>query len=273
MSTARINGIEIYYEVHGVGEPLLLIMGLGANTTGWFMQTAEFSREFRVIAFDNRGSGRSEKPNEPYTMLQMADDAAGLLDALEIGSAHVFGMSLGGMIGQELALMHTERVRTLVLGATMCGGPHATFAGPQLVQQFIALAGLPPALAVVQGLSLLYSDRFIMANRRQLVERALSVAELTPPMYAIQRQFMAVVGFNAYDRLPSLRMPALVLTGTVDNVMPFANSRLLAERIPGARLVEYEGAGHGFLVERAQEANSSVLEFLRAHRTESGGPK
>src|SRR5438093_13182896 len=117
MATVRVNGIEVYYEEHGSGEPLLLIMGLGANAEGWYGQVPAFSREFRLIAFDNRGAGRSEKPNEPYTMRQLADDAAGLLDALEIGSAHVFGVSLGGMIAQELVLSHPPRVRALVLGA------------------------------------------------------------------------------------------------------------------------------------------------------------
>src|SRR3989442_15734833 len=110
MATANINGIEIYYEVHGSGEPLLLIMGLGANATGWYAQIPAFSKDYQVIAFDNRGAGRSEKPNEPYTMPQMAQDAVGVLDTLCIGAAHVFGMSLGGIIAQELALRHADRV-------------------------------------------------------------------------------------------------------------------------------------------------------------------
>src|SRR5258707_1069095 len=123
MATAKINGIEIYYEVHGSGEPLLLIIGLGTNATGWYLQIPGFSKEYRVIAFDNRGAGRSENPNEPYTMPQMAEDAIGVLDTLGVDAAHVFGMSLGGMIAQELALRHPERVKTLSLGGTMCGGP------------------------------------------------------------------------------------------------------------------------------------------------------
>src|SRR2546422_8912476 len=156
MATTKINGIEIYYEVDGSGEPLLLIMGLGANATGWYAQIPALSKEYQVITFDNRGAGRSEKPNEPYTMPQMAEDAIGVLDTLGIGAAHVFGMSLGGMIAQELILRHPERVKTLILGGTMCGGAKATFAGPQLVQQFVALAGLPPEQAAEKGLSLLY---------------------------------------------------------------------------------------------------------------------
>ena len=273
MATAQVNGIEIYYEEHGSGEPLLLIMGLGANGEGWYRQVPAFSCEFRLIAFDNRGAGRSEKPNEPYTMRQLADDAAGLLDALEIGSAHVFGVSLGGMIAQELVLSHPLRGRALVLGATMAGGPTAAFAGPQLVRDFIALTALPKEQAVAAGLKLLYSAGFIEANRESLVQRALAVAHLASPLYALQRQFMAVVGFNAADRLRAVGSPALVMTGTEDRVIPAANSRIIAEGIRDSRLVEFEGSGHGFLVERAVEVNEAVLAFFRERRTEHVGAK
>ena len=273
MTTAEINGIEIYYEVHGSGEPLLLVMGLGANATGWYAQIPAFSKEYRVIAFDNRGAGRSEKPNEPYTMPQMAEDAIGVLDAVGAGSAHVFGMSLGGMIAQELALRHPERVKTLILGGTMCGGRKATFAGPQLVRQFMALAGLPLEQAAEKGLTLLYSDGFIARNSGRLVERALSVSHLTPPIHALQRQFTAVIGFNTYDRLSAIHVPTLVLVGTADGIIPPANSRVLAETIPGARLVEFKGAGHGFLVECADEVNAVVLDFLWPYRSSFASPK
>jgi len=273
MATVKINGVEIYHESHGNGEPLLLIMGLGANATGWYAQIPALSKEYRVIAFDNRGAGRSEKPNEAYTMVQMAEDAIGVLDTLEIGSAHVFGMSLGGMIAQELALRSPERVKTLILGGTMCGGPKATFAGPQLVQQFASLAGLPLEQAAEKGLALLYSDGFIARNAARLVEHALSVAYLTPPIHALQRQFMAVVGFNSYDRLPAMRLPTLVLVGTADKIIPSANSHVLADAIPGARLIEFGGAGHGFLVERAEEVNAAVLDFLKPYQTSFAGSK
>ncbi len=266
MARARVNGVHIHYEVHGSGEPLLLIMGLGANTTGWSMQIPEFSKEYCVIAFDNRGAGRSDKPNEPYSMRQMADDARGLLDELEIDSAHVFGMSLGGMIAQELVLQHPHRVSSLVLGGTMAGGPSAIFAGPDVVQQFISLAGMALTQAIEAGLALVYSEEYVAANKRALVRRSLLNAHLMAPMYAIQRQFMAIVGFNTHARLGEINAPALVLAGTADRVIPLHNSRLLAEGIAGAQLLEFEGAGHGFLVERAEEVNAAVLEFLRGRR-------
>jgi 3-oxoadipate enol-lactonase len=269
MATARINGIDLYYEVHGNGEPLLLIMGLGANTSSWFSQIAAFSREYQVIAFDNRGAGRSDKPNEAYSMGQLADDARGILDHLGIPSAHVFGMSLGGMIAQELVLRAPERVRTLILGGTMAGGPTAIFAGPEVIQQFISLAGMPIVQAIEAGLALIYSERFIEQKKGELVRRMIMNAHLTAPMYALQRQFMAIVGFDTTARLPEIIAPTLVLAGTVDRVMPLENSRQIAAGISGARLVEFEGAGHGFLVEKAEEANAAVLSFLRDHRQEA----
>ena len=267
MAFTRVNGVNLYCEVHGRGEPLLLIMGLGANTTGWWAQVPAFSREYQVIAFDNRGAGRSDKPNEPYSIGQMADDAQALLDELGVGPAHVFGMSLGGMIAQELALRYPESVRTLMLGGTMAGGPTAMFAGPEVVQQLISLAGMPLVQALEVGLALLYSEDYIAKNKGELVRRALLNAHLMAPMYAIQRQFMAIVGFNTFGRLSEIRSPSLVLTGTADRVIPAHNSRLLAEGIAGARLVEFEGAGHGFLVERSQDVNATVLAFVGEHRT------
>jgi len=267
MAFMRVNGINLYYEAHGKGEPLLLIMGLGANATGWRAQVPALSREYHVIAFDNRGAGRSDKPNEPYSVGQMADDAHALLDELGVGPAHAFGMSLGGMIAQELVLRHPDSVRTLILGGTMAGGPTAMFAGPEVVQQFISLAGMPLVQALEAGLALLYSEEYIAKNKGELVRRALLNAHLMAPMYAIQRQFMAVVGFNTVGRLGEIKAPSLVLTGTADRVIPAQNSRLLAECIAGARLLQFEGAGHGFLVERAEDVNAIVLAFLSEYRT------
>ena len=278
MSTAKINDVEMYYEVHGPtclpedqADPLLLIMGLGANATSWEMQLPAFEREYRAVAFDNRGSGRTDKPKAPYTMPQMADDAAALLDHLGIASAHVFGMSMGGMIAQELALRHPQRVRALVLGGTMAGGVNAVMAGPQLIQQWVSTALLPLEQAIENGLRFLYSEEFIERNRERLVARALQLAHLQPPLDALQRQVMAVIQFNTLQRLADIKAPTLIISGTADQVVPPENSRILAERIPGARLVELEGAGHGFLAEKAEETNSTVLAFLR--RQSSASPK
>ena len=273
MPTTKANGIEIYYETHGEGPPLLLIMGLGANATAWWKQIPAFAEHYRVIAFDNRGAGRSEKPAGPYSIPQMADDADALMDALGVASSHVFGMSLGGMIAQEYTLRHPRRVHALILGGTTPGGPKAVTAGPQVVQHFATVASLPIEQAIERGLSLLYSDAFIGANREWLLPRALELAHLMPPPHALQAQLIAAMTHNTYDRLAGLAAPALVLSGTADKIVPHHNSVLLSEGIPGARLVQFEGAGHGFLVERAEEVNRSVLGFLAPHNGGYAGPK
>jgi len=267
MATVKANGIELYYEVHGAGEPLLLIMGLGANAANWHAQIPILSREFQLIAFDNRGAGRSEKPADAYSIHQMADDTAALMDQLGIQSAHVFGMSMGGMVAQELVLHYPARVRSLILGGTMAGGPTSIRPEPSTIQAFVTLATMPPLQAIETGLSLLYSDAYIAANKTEMVERAIEFAHLMAPPHALQKQVMAVLGFSAHSRLHQVQVPTLLLHGTADKIVPFANSAILLDRIPGARLVEYHGVGHGLLVECAADINREVLAFLRESRT------
>ncbi|MEE8470206.1 MAG: alpha/beta hydrolase [Dehalococcoidia bacterium] len=123
MPTARIGDINVYYETYGEGQPLLLIAGLGADLTGWILQIPEFSRKYRVIVFDSRGSGRTDAPDMPYSIEMLADDTAGLLDALGVEKAHILGLSMGGCIAQELALKYPQRVKGLILAATLARLP------------------------------------------------------------------------------------------------------------------------------------------------------
>jgi pimeloyl-ACP methyl ester carboxylesterase len=264
---AKVNDIRLYYELHGQGEPLVLVMGLGANTHGWDMQIPAFSREFQVVAFDNRGSGRSDKPASRYSIRLFANDTTGLMDALGIASAHIYGQSMGGLIAQELALSYPQRVRTLVLGSTSCGGPQAVAALPEHLALMATLPTLSPREAAERGLPLLYSNEFIARKRQELIARALAEAELRPPPDAFGRQVQAAVRHRAYDRLPQILCPTLVISGSDDKVMPAENSRILAERIPSAELVILPKAGHGYLVECAEESNAIVLDFLRRHRS------
>jgi pimeloyl-ACP methyl ester carboxylesterase len=271
MPKAKVSDIELYYEEHGQGEPLLLIMGLGASTLSWGEQIPAFGRELRVIAFDNRGAGRSDKPAMRYSIALFADDTAGLMDALGADSAHVYGQSMGGFIAQELALRHPRRVRTLVLGSTSCGGRQAVAASPENLAGIGMMNVLAPREAAEKGLPLLYSDEFIAGHRDFLIQRSLREAKLRPPPEALGRQIQAAIRHNTFDRLPDIRCPALVITGSDDKIVPADNSRVLAERIPGAELAVLPGAGHGYPVEKAAESNAIVLEFLRRHRTTAPG--
>src|SRR3972149_10549148 len=205
MPKANVDDIQIYYEEHGRGEPLLLIMGLGASTLSWSEQIPTFGREFRVIAFDNRGAGRSDKPALRYNIALFADDTTGLMDALGIDSAHVYGQSMGGFIAQELALRHPQRVRTLVLGSTSCGGRHAVAASPENLAGIGMMNVLAPREAAERGLPLLYSEEFIARHRDILIQRSLREAELRPPPDALGRQIQAAIRHNTFDRLPGIR--------------------------------------------------------------------
>ena len=267
MPEVKVNDIQLYYEMHGQGEPLVLIMGLGASTRGWDMQIPTFSREFQVVAFDNRGSGRSDKPDSSYSIRLFADDTAGLMDALGIASAHVYGQSMGGLIAQEVALSYPQRVRTLVLGSTSCGGQQAVPALPENLSLMASLNTLSLEEAAEKGLPLMYSSEFIARKRQELIARALAEGEFRPPPDAFARQVQAAVSHKTYDRLPQIRCPTLVISGSDDKIVPAENSRILAERIPGAELVLLPRAGHGYLVECTEESNAIVLDFLRRHRS------
>ncbi|HUF53014.1 MAG TPA: alpha/beta fold hydrolase [Dehalococcoidia bacterium] len=265
MSIARVNGIDLYYEVHGTGEPVVLIMGLGTNATAWGAQIPALSREYKLIAFDNRGSGRSEKPANGYTVPQMADDTLSLMDQLGVGEAHVFGMSMGGMIAQEVYHRRPERVRTLILAGTLAGGPMATLPSAGTFLEFAPRGGRTLADTLESGLRMFYSDEFIAANRGRLVQRAISQMGMFPPGHALQGQFRAVRGYNAFSKLRKITAPTLVFGATGDRIVPFPNQETLAERIPNARFVPFEGAGHGFILERAEAVNRATLSFLREH--------
>ena len=267
MTTVRANGIDLYYELHGTGEPVVLIQGLGANVTGWDSQLEPLARDYQLIAFDNRGAGRSEKPAEAYSIHQMADDTVALMDELGIPTAHVFGMSMGGMIAQDMYHRHRARVRSLILAGTMAGGPMATFPDTSIFQQFISNGATSMAAAIAEGLKLFYSEKFLAKNKDWLVKRSLANMSLMAPPHALQKQVMAVVGFNVHGLLSKIQAPTLVMGATDDQIVPFANQQLLAKRIPDANFVPFEGAGHGFLTERAVAVNRAVLDFWGEHRT------
>ena len=139
MPRIKVQDIDLYYEIHGEGYPMVLIRGLGSNADHWYTQTPVFSSRYRVVSFDNRGIGRSDKPNEPYTISMMADDTVGLMDALGISRAHILALSMGGMIAQEIALKYPEKVESLVLACTHCGGKHAISASEEISVIFLIL--------------------------------------------------------------------------------------------------------------------------------------
>jgi pimeloyl-ACP methyl ester carboxylesterase len=267
MPKVRVADISIHYETYGQGEPLVLIMGLGGGSSMWWRQVAFFSPEYRVVVYDSRGVGRTDKPDMPYSMDMLVGDAAGLLERLGIASAHIYGVSMGGMVAQELALRYPESVSSLVLGATTCGGGHATMPSQETLQKLFGIMTLSPEEAVKVATSVTFSPTFIERHPDKINDWLIKGAESPPSPMGFKRQAEAAAGFDTYDRLPQIRVPTLILAGTADQLIPSDNSRILASRIPDAKLVLLEGAGHGYLWEAEEEANRTVHDFLRKHST------
>jgi len=278
MGIAKVDTVELYYEEHGRGEPLLLIMGLAADSMAWMFQVPEFSKHYRTIVFDNRGVGRSSKPAGPYTISRMADDTAGLLDVLGIPRAHVVGVSMGGMIAQELVLRHPRLVRGLVLACTY-PEPDAEierqrqFSVQELGGQISAggdiqidLKAFDPMAFFQQLLPLAFNQEFIEKELPKIMPLFAGALQYGFSMEAILGQVAAVMSHKATDRLQHITAPTLVITGDADRLVPPANSEILATHIPGARLVKVPGGSHGFNFETPDVFNREVLDFLATVR-------
>jgi pimeloyl-ACP methyl ester carboxylesterase len=279
MAIAKVNSVDLYYEDHGSGDPLLCIMGLAADSTAWLLQVPAFAEHHRTITFDNRGVGRSAKPAGPYSIHQMADDAAGLLDVLGIDRAHVLGVSMGGMIAQELVLRHPDRVRGLVLACTY-PEPDAeveqrreftlTQLGGSITAQGevkIDLSTIDPLALFQHLLPLVFSEEFIRTDLMKLMRLFGGALQYGFSMEAILAQVEAVMTHKATDRLHQIASPTLVLTGDADRLISPANSDVIARHVPGAKLVKIPGGSHGFNVEMPEAFNRAVLGFLATVRS------
>jgi pimeloyl-ACP methyl ester carboxylesterase len=274
MAHAKIDGRDIHYVQRGEGEPLLLIQGMSGSHLSWgdpFL--AELERDFALTAYDHRGIGRSSRMAAPFSLVDLAEDAAGLLDALEIDRAHVLGISMGGMVAQELALRHPGRIDTLALGCTYCGGEQAALATPEILAMFRqAWGGAGPASGPGGAPSPPPSGEGLLGtfaahlSSGTLARMALAVPA---PLAVILLQLQAVGGHDTSARLPGLAAPTLVLHGTRDPVLPAANGELIARLVPGARLELLEGAGHLFWLEQPVRTAALVREHARGSRAEA----
>ena len=262
MPTARSGEVSLYYESTGDGAPVLLIMGLGMNATGWWRTIPELAGAgLRVLAFDNRGVGRSDSSPGPYTITMMAADAVAILDAAGIDRAHVYGISLGGMIAQAVALEHPDRVERLVLGATTAGGPGHTAAPDDTVAFFSRRAGMPAEEAVWASVPYNYGPATRARHGQRIaedIEQRLRFP-VAPEFYLAQ--LAAALSHDCHDRLAEITAPTLVVHGVEDVMVSPVNGRVLAELIPGARLIELPGAAHLYPTDEPA-ADRSVAAFL-----------
>jgi len=262
----EVNGIGIHYEEHGSGPPLVMIGGLGADTHLWSQQVPAFSAHFRVVVFDNRGSGQSDMPDEPYSIPMFAADTVGLMRALGIDKAHVVGASLGGLIAQELALTHPEMVDRLVLACTTSNGP--TSVRPSLWSLLPILVRLRrtgnPAADTRRAFSVFVHPRWLAANSAEVEAYVAWRAAHPQPRYAFKRQRASIRGFHREDRLGAITAPTLIVHGDSDRIVPVANARVLGELIPGSQVVILEDSGHACTFDQRDRFNDAVLEFLSA---------
>ena len=261
MPSARVNDTELYYEDHGEGEPLLAIMGLAADTTAWMLQVPAWSQRFRTIVFDNRDVGQSGYVTDGYRIADMAEDAIALADELGLESFHLLGLSMGGMIAQELALAHPERVKTLTLAVTYGGAGRY---GIRKGELWAADAAHKSREELVDELLILtMSEQFFENEQGVSFMRQLMLDHPHPQQpEGFARQLAAASSHEARDRLGALRMPVHIIGAEHDVLVPVWKSEELAELIPDAKLTVIPKAPHGVNVERADEFNSAVLEFL-----------
>ncbi len=267
MATVRSSdGVEIYYETWGRGEPLLILPGLGADLRIWACQRLAFGRRHRCIAMDNRGAGRSGKPAGPYSVAQMAADAHAVLDAEQIATADVLGYSMGSFAAQHLALHHPDRVGSLVLAGSSARNH----------QWRRDLLSHWSDLAASRGVHVMARNAFPWllgprtARRFGLWINALWPLILSQPAHAFRSQEDAILAMDDSDdaraALGAISAPTLVVNGGEDQLMPPADAAELAGLIPNATLKVLPRAGHGLMLEAAAEFNDAVLGYLAAPR-------
>jgi pimeloyl-ACP methyl ester carboxylesterase len=264
---AAVNGHEIYYEVHGEGEPLVLIMGIGYDATLWGLhQVPAFSGKFKVIVFDNRDVGRSSQATEKYNIADLADDVAGLLDALDVDQAHILGISMGGMIAQEFALRYPEKVKKLVLTGTGASTGRAKF-DPISIWSFVKQNDPEGLTFGAQQFLWLFSSDFV--RNHQAVDETMALLASNPnPVSpeAFARQADAYIRHDTLDRVASIKASTIVISGEQDRLTPPWIGRELADQIPDAQfhLVEGSGSSHALPLERPDDFNRIALSFLEA---------
>jgi pimeloyl-ACP methyl ester carboxylesterase len=263
MQLANVKGINIAYGVRGSGPPLVLIMGYRLSSLAWPPEFIDdLAERFTVVLFDNRGTGNSDKPTFGYEISNMARDLRGLLDYLKIPRAHVLGYSMGGAIAQEFVRQFPDRVLRLVLFATMCGGPRATYASPSVVRVMRELDGLKPEEIARRIWRVTYSPGYL-ENHRKLAEDQMRREIAAPtPLHAADLQYQALAEFDCSEVLSKVEAPTLVLTGDLDQLVPPQNSRLIAGLIPRASLIVIPGCGHRMMWEATDQCVGFVTEFL-----------
>ncbi|HVE91808.1 MAG TPA: alpha/beta hydrolase [Actinomycetota bacterium] len=260
----RVNGLEFGYDRAGSGEPVLLVPGLATPRLSWVNQMPVLARHFDVTCFDNRGIGESEVPGDWWSMPEMVSDTLGIMDAVGYTNAHLVGVSMGGIISQAIAMQHPERVRSLTLISTYCGGPDRAFMDEDVAARLFVDG--EPAARIRAGAEATFGRTYRERNP-DLFEGFVAFALANPPRsLSVFSQLGGCASWLAEDSsgegLSSMRKPALVLHGDADEMSPVRNAEMIADRIPDAKLRVWADAGHALIHERSDEVNEAILEHL-----------
>jgi pimeloyl-ACP methyl ester carboxylesterase len=256
--------MSLHWERTGSGPPVLLIMGLGLSGGAWWRTVPVLAGRLEVITFDNRGVGRSPARLHAFTTEAMADDATSVLDAADIERAHVYGISLGGMVAQQMALRHRDRVRSLVLGATHAGGPFVRWPDHEVLAFFRRRTRMGQEEGAWASVPFNYGERCRTEHPERIEEDIAQRLAHPFSTRAYRAQMWAAWLHNCSGRLHRIDVPTLVVHGTEDRVIPVENGRILASRIPNARLLELADTGHLYPTE-APHVDQIIAEFLHEH--------
>ncbi|MBX7220157.1 MAG: alpha/beta hydrolase [Blastocatellia bacterium] len=263
MPHVRANDIDLYYEIHGEGPPLVLIPGFSAGLWIWYRQVPDFAKHFQTIIYNPRGVGTSGINSTPHSIKLYAEDVAGLITGLGLSKVHVLGTSMGGFIAQELALHFPQLVEKLVLTCTGFGGPGHVMPRPETLMAMASLSGLNSEERSRRNLLLAFTKEFLETAPSE-VETVLRLRAETPISEMVYlSQLQAAATFDCAARVAGILAPTLVISGDEDEIVPTQNSRNLADRIPQATL-EIMAGGHAFFMEQPEAYNQIVCEFLRS---------
>jgi 3-oxoadipate enol-lactonase len=266
MPLAKAGEIELSYDRAGEGPPLLLIMGMSGTKHHWGESLLErLQCDFDTIVYDHRDAGDSTRTGQPFTIADLAEDATELLSALDIDSAHVMGISMGGMIAQELVLATPDRVRSLTLGCTYCGGEGSALAGEGVMRKLAeAMASGDRERAIRASWEVNVSPSFAAKEDAWVRFRATGM-RYGLPVEVIMRQMQAIAGHDTSARLPDVCTPTLVVHGTLDELLPVQNGHMIAGLIPDARLEIFDGIGHMFFLEQPDRTAQLLREHAALH--------
>ncbi len=265
MPKISLNDIEIYYEIHGEGFPIVMIQGLSANTDWWTKELLEsLGEDFKLIIFDNRGAGKTQNIDRNFSIKMLADDTLALMDALKINRFHVFGVSMGGMIAQELVINYPKKVEKLILGCTHCGGSKQILPSQEVI--YILNRDhkkITPEKLIDGTIPLLFTEDFIKNDPEFIESYRQKLLKSPMSSKSFHRQINAISRVNNYLKLENITCPTLIIHGKKDVLVPYENAEILNKRIKNSKLFLLDKAAHSFFQPKPEIVINEIKDFLK----------